>query len=633
MRRLLLLLALLTCVPAAHATTGDAKMALLGLRPTTDASRAETDVLELGQAQRLRDTASSVLEAVSGTHMLDHETITQLLGRSYLVDLFACGESSACVEKLSRPLMKHGVHTVIVGDYYQVKAGYRMRIRVIDLETRRERATVELDLPLKDATSLPVWRESLATLFDDTGSLRIVTNVEGYACTLDGAPCDFLEPGLIAGVKEGEHLLVLTRAGHKSATQGVSVKRGVEQRVVLPLEAQPMKVQRAPDPKMPLPAFPEPSEEVEVIPFGYVRLLLVADDHNSGDLEDFVVDADPSRERELTLTGLPMPALLGVGLQSPQLDSGWVLRGGVAAGFIKTSVPELDSAYAEAEQEDWGTRVVLGLAGSIVNSLAAGTQTLPEGFGDLAPTMVGVQLTQTLGPMVIEAFGGRFRSQFTEDGEWSSGSASPAPTFALRLAYLDEDRVGSLYGEEQPLTLSISGAFTLLRVGVGEEEWVDATFVGATRPVIEDLPTWLLSAELFVPFGQRGSLAGEFYLGDGAHLFEGALLQGHRFDPTTGLHWQLRAAGGWLQVIWAFTDTLELRLTGGQEQIVNGLQLGFDPAEGTPIHWNRLVALGAVWRPFDNLSVGLQLHRIDTKYDRGPRTDLHGVALATQLSF
>jgi hypothetical protein len=292
---------------------------------------------------------------------------------------------------------------------------------------------------------------------------------------------------------------------------------------------------------------------------------------------------------------------------------------------VKDEGPEIDSAYAEVLNQEVGFRTMLGLGPGVVSSLTAGTITLPEGFGDLTAAFAGLTVSQSFGPFVAEAFVGKHKSQFS--AQPAPGTTSPVPFVGGRLALVHEGVMGRLYGEDYPLTLSISGLWGEERVGIGEEVTVPA-------PVPEQVAVWVGSAEVFVPIGRAVSLAGEAFLGDDLHLLEAALWQPPRVDPATGRHRALRSAGGWAQLSVHFGESLEVRLLGGVDRILDGLEFG-DSVDGTPgIRENRLAAVVLVWH-LDHLALGLQAHAVRTAFQDpslGTPT-IKAAVFAAQLSF
>ncbi|HSN13534.1 MAG TPA: PEGA domain-containing protein [Anaeromyxobacteraceae bacterium] len=621
--------------PARKGTTGGPRrVAFLGLRPTADAAFGQTSIAQLPEAQRLRGVAENVVEILSGAPVLRHDDLRAAVGRTYLADLFDCRGDVTCQLRVAAPLARQGVVTAVVGDYFADGDKLRFRLRRLDLVAMRVAEEVTFASDRSAVETLAPWQEVLRPLIHDTGKLRIVANVSDMACTLDGRPCQPW-PSEVLEVQEGEHVLELTKEGYRRASRVVAVKRGEESRVAVALEELPVQPQKAPDPSARLPTFAAPTEETQVNPFGSLRLAVLYDDVNLGEGEDLIV---PPRggptSREGSVVFFPRPAVLGVGMQAPRSESGWTLRGGFGLAMARGDLPEFDSAFAELVKPESGFRVMFGWGAPIVSGLTAGTLTLPEGFGDLAPGLIGVTVSQSLGPVVIEGFVGKQKAMFSAEPE--PGAAAPLPLGAARIAYVDEAMKGRLYNEDYPLTISISGIYGEERVGLAaEQEWALASGGFTQPPRLEDVPIWAGSLELFIPFGSVASFAGESYVGQSAHRFEGALLQVPRVDPATGRHRALRSAGGWAQLSVSAGESFDIRFIAGVDRILDGLGFGVAPGDGDGIRENRLAAVNGVWYLLGHLTLGIQLHAVQTVYDDPAqgRPSVLGAAMTSRLTF
>lgn len=627
--------ALLAAPPAARPSSAAppaARIASLGLRPTETAALGATALAQLADAQRLRGLAENALELLSGASVLRHDDLRGLLGAGYLVELSDCRGEASCQLRVAAPLRRRGIASAVVGDYFAAADAYHVRLRRLDLAKARVVDEVAFDVPRAAAEALASWRAALQPLFQDAGSVRLVTNAPDPGCRLDGRPCDAGPDGLIASVPEGEHLLEIEKDGYRRVHRAITVRRGEELRVVVALEELPIQAQKAPDPNARVPTFAAPGETTAVTPFAFLRFAVGWDDVNGGDREEPAALPRSVVAREGGLVVLPRPAVAGVTVQAPRNDAGWQLRGALSTGWVKDAGPEIDSAYAELVHEDRGFRLVLGWAPSVVSSLTAGTLTLPEGFGDLAVGVVGVTASQSLGPVLVEAFVGRHKSQFSP--ELVPGGAAPGPFAAARVALVLDSIEGRLYGEDFPLTLGLSGIAGTERLGLDEEvEWAAAEGFAAV-PAREEVRVWALSAEAQVPVGRLGSVAGEAYVGEDVRLLEGALWQPPRLDPATGRHTGLRSAGGWAQLT-ANAGPVELRAVAGVDRVVRGLSAGVAVGGGDDVRENRLLALAAVWYLLDHLAVGVQAHAIRTRYEDpalGTPT-LVGTVVTSQLKF
>jgi hypothetical protein len=628
--RLVLAASLLACAAGAAAAeragaNGKARrIAVLGLRPATDRTLGQTAITVLPEAQRLRTVAESVIEILTGAATMGHEELRAAVGRSYLVDLFDCRDDVKCQLRVAAPLARQGVQTAVVGDYWVDGTTLRFRIRRLDLAALRVVEEVTFAAERGAAETLAPWQEALRPLFQDTGRIRIVANVAGSGCTLDARPCDRW-PAETLEVQEGEHVLELSKEGYRRATRVVTVKRGEELRVAVALEELPVQLQRAPDPSARLPTFAAATAETQVVPFGSLRLAVLYDDVNEGDREDVRAPPEGTR-REGTLVFFPRPAVIGVGMQVPRSPGGWELRGGFGLALVRGDLPEFDSAFTELVRPESGLRVLIGWGAPMASGLTAGTLTLPEGFGDLNPGMVGVTVSQSFGPIVLEGLVGKHKGMFNASPEVRA--ATPLPFFSARIAYVDEEIKGTLYGADYPLTASISGIYGWERVGLAPDPIISAPALP------EDLPVWLASAELFVPFGKRASFAGEGWYGQSVHRFEGALWQVPRVDPATGRHRALRSAGGWAQLAIP-VRRFELRIIAGLDRAVDGLAFGRAPGDADAIRENRLAAINGVCYVLKHLALGAQLHVIQTIYEdpAGGEPSTVGVALTSRLTF
>jgi hypothetical protein len=108
-----------------------------------------------------------------------------------------------------------------------------------------------------------------------------------------------------------------------------------------------------------------------------------------------------------------------------------------------------------------------------------------------------------------------------------------------------------------------------------------------------------------------------------------------RVDPATGRHRALRSAGGWAQVAVSPRESFELRFVAGVDRILDGLGFGLAPGSADGIRENRLAAVGGVWYVLGHLTLGIQLHAVQTVYDdpaQGSPSVL-GAAMTSRLTF
>jgi hypothetical protein len=297
-----------------HATMAYAErspLALLALRPT-DPTMAGTRLDLLPESQRLRTLAENALEAISGYSVLRHAELRQQLGTSYLVATFECSSEPTCVSRVANPLRNLGIDRVLVGDWTAEGETTRIRFRLIDISQKRLVDEVTLTAPRAELDSLKPWRAPFERLFDDTGSVELVSNVTDFVCTMDGAPCTRDLSGLTK-LREGEHVVELSKEGYKPTVRTLTVRRGGKERVALPLERLPIQLQAAPDPTSRTPTFKEGEPGFQIKPFGVLALTAIADNQNTGDTDDFFALAPAQRNYKWHATVLPMPALIGLG--------------------------------------------------------------------------------------------------------------------------------------------------------------------------------------------------------------------------------------------------------------------------------------------------------------------------------
>jgi len=629
LRRALAALAACLLLATAARAVEPPPIAVLGLRPTQDADFGATAIAQLAEAQKLRQVVENVIEAVSATKVMGHEPLRAALGKAYLVGLFDCGGDGACLLGVARALRQRGITTAVTGDYFLAEGAIKVRLRKLDLVREQVAEELVFQIPRQEASALAPWRAGLSPLFGETGSIKLVVSQPEVQCLLDGRACPLDAEGTMLEVPEGEHLLVVTKEGFKKAERVVGVRRREQARVAVALEELPVQAQKTPDPSARVPTFEKPTEAAQARPFGSLRLALSVDNLNDGEREDPFVPAGV-RPGRASVVVLPRPAVLGVAVQAPRQESGWQVRGAVSLAWVKDAGPEIDSAFAEVVHEEQGLRLMLGWGSPIVSGLTAGTLTLPEGFGDLSFGGVGLTGSTSFGPVLAEAFLGKHKGQFSPEPE--VGAAASLPMAGLHLAYVDKERVGTLYGDEYPFTIGVSGLVGQDRVGVGDEvAWAEGLGAAVRR---EDLTVWVASLELYVPFGKAANFAGEAWVGDDVRLLEAAAWQPPRLDTATGRHRALRSAGGWAQVAVSPVEGLELRLVGGTDRAVGNLSWG-TPIGGEPtIKGNSALAL-AVVRSWGQLSFGAQVMAVRTTYgDPAMPAALNGtVTLTSQLKF
>ncbi|MFN0061495.1 MAG: PEGA domain-containing protein [Myxococcaceae bacterium] len=580
--------------PAKAQTALNDATALVYLRPTKSADFKVTQLDRIVEAQKLRTNGENALEAVAGRTVLHHADLRAALGSAYLVDAFDCAGVPACLVKRLAPLRTQGMTSVVVGEYTSIEDKFLVRLRLLALDDGRVLETQQFGTARDALETLDAWRRPIEALFNDTGALRIVTNIAGYRCLLDGQPCAQDTQGRVTGVREGEHLLVLEKDGHRPFSKAISVTRRQELRVVAPVEQLPVQVRPSADPNAQNPKFEE-SDEPSVKPYAYVNAYFFSE--NSDNTSSAAARQALPRETSGVRSGISFN-LLVVGARALLPKIGKWQVSAVAANEFTAQLP---FGWVEIGNPDIGFRAALGvLFPGPVNSLGPGTLHTPFNFGNLFGLYHGLVLTQSVGSFVFQASVARARG------------TSGLPGVTGRIAYISRDSTGTLYGAPQGLMLSLSGIWGKQGLGRNEAPVALALDPGAATPRVEELPYWIGSFELAWPFASWATLAGEAYAGQGADILRGAINQGARLDLATGRHSMLRSVGGWAQLTIHPWTNWDFRLLYGHDTVLSGLtgvQLG---SSVPPIESNQLMALILAWTPLRAFTLGLQVHRYYT---------------------
>jgi hypothetical protein len=172
------------------------------------------------------------------------------------------------------------------------------------------------------------------------------------------------------------------------------------------------------------------------------------------------------------------------------------------------------------------------------------------------------------------------------------GPAQPA--YGTRLAWSHGD-------SERPLTLGIGAYYSRQDRGAGRTE-----------------DGWAGTADWFLPLGSRFTLSGEFYRGEaigslGAAQGRSVVFSGPELDPTSAMI-GLDTIGGWAQLGFKATSTVELHAAYGEDQPFAEDLLHFNPpAAGTSlISRNRTQMYNVMFRPRTNLIFSLEYRRFRT---------------------
>lgn len=222
--------------PAFAETQG--KVVVVGLRPVT--SDGAGDLARLVDAQAFRAVFQLAFEDVLGQRVYGHDDLVKVLGGTYLVTWFKCGDDLPCISNLLRPAHKENYETAITGEYTVAEERLRVRVVAFRIADRRILKEHAFDAPLDAAKDVATWRSAAVRILA-SARLRIRSNVTGAACTIDGRPCEFESDQQTIAVMPGEHTIELVKAGYERATAVVNVTADGEQEVSLPLRPEPPK--------------------------------------------------------------------------------------------------------------------------------------------------------------------------------------------------------------------------------------------------------------------------------------------------------------------------------------------------------------------------------------------------------
>ncbi len=222
-------------VPGTASAGSDDSISVVAMRPTVGPDLGETRLEKLREAYEVRDLVAGVVATSSGRQIVGADEVERVLGRSYIVDLYECRGAIACIQKVIRPLRGADVKLAVVGDYFADDQQLSIRLRVFDVGSATLKNEITFVVPAAQKNDLSVWTKSIAPVFQDTGSVTIGSNVEGFRCELDNQPCNLDARGTITGVMEGEHTVTLSRPDYSEESKTFTVVRGIDTRVVVPL--------------------------------------------------------------------------------------------------------------------------------------------------------------------------------------------------------------------------------------------------------------------------------------------------------------------------------------------------------------------------------------------------------------
>ena len=210
---------------------------MVGLLPLDKPDGAPA-LAKLAEAQGLRAIAERVLAELTHQPIVGHDELVGALGNGYIVNWFRCAGQLPCITTLFEPVRsKGGYRTAVTGDYAPTDTGFHVRMLTFSLEGGKIAKQIEFDLPAAAATDPSAWRAKLATLLEsNTGTIKLVTNVTGTTCTIDGATCALGEDGATITASAGRHTLALAKDGYRTATVLVAVQQGGAQEMDVALQ-------------------------------------------------------------------------------------------------------------------------------------------------------------------------------------------------------------------------------------------------------------------------------------------------------------------------------------------------------------------------------------------------------------
>jgi TolB-like protein len=204
-------------VPVAHAQSGNAPVAVLGLDASDGAPAAVANTITDALKQRV--SAAKGFKLMPGKDLMEVKLI------------FSCpDEAPSCMAQAAKSL---GVEKLIFGSVKKSAEGYLVTLKMLDASKGRVDAWVAEQIARNQANApglrgpVQKWFATLSGV-GTTGSIRILADVPGASVLLDGLPVgitteEALEMG---GITSGRHEIVLSKPGYEPVRKDVNVVAG-----------------------------------------------------------------------------------------------------------------------------------------------------------------------------------------------------------------------------------------------------------------------------------------------------------------------------------------------------------------------------------------------------------------------
>lgn len=378
-----------------------------------------------------------------------------------------------------------------------------------------------------------------------------------------------------------------------------------------------------------------------------VQLLAWSDPQNQGDVPDQSVLPGGSLKKEWG-TSLHLNATLGARFVYPEPIAGFLASGQILTAVQVRRIFSVPSAGFVLESECRGLKLGVGkFLQPTVSALSPSSFQFSTNWGNLLHASTGAYAAKSFGKLSAQLGLGRpSLPDFTEALTATAGAAPRLPFAEGRLAFTDPTRTGwvpsgpARGARLSPLTVSVSGAYGWQRAGVGERAAVQMQDPQAAAPLVEDVASWVASAELLLPLPNRVAdlvVTGEAYLGEGASAYTGAVRQRPRVDPRSGAHRALSSRGGWIQLsaqlpaLGLSGRTTLVAIAGLERVSADDLAAGLSVEGPLAATENRLLAISLAKDFSGGLHLGVQVQQQRTRYLDQPTGEIYAVLAETSL--